>query len=799
MSKLSKLAFQTKLLVGTIGVVAVAIIAMTLVTQIQVRSSLREMGDTSMESFGRGMFSLIEMKHALLSDKLSNDLDLVERAAFKLGNPFLYKENMAAVDVVDPVTGAERRASVPTLQFGGYVVNGSATYPERMKKDYGADTTIFLYGQGGLVSVASSVRGPGQMIPDGGPVFRALAKGEIHVGISPMGGKWMLAAYKPLKDIFGGELGAICVAREILTEDFRAAIGDPKIGGKGYGFIYNRESTLVLHPTLEGQPMNTYSFWEDFQKAESDFITYEFRDEPKQAFIKTFEPWGWTYVYAMTGNEIFNGVDRKLLFSNVTVAVFSLAAVFVVLLLLIKVVTKPLRQLSVFTGEVALGNFDAEIIYDAEDAIGDTIRSVHEMIMELKNKLGFSEGILRSLTYPCVVVDIEENITFLNQQELDLLQRDGKPEDYIGRKLAEFVYGDPDRETLLGRCLRDNCSIVGQESHGKGEKGREYDVLVDMAVLKDLDGEVIGAFTIITETTALKEKERQANEQRERIVEAAREADSISEQLSAAAEQLSAQVEQSSKGAGVQRERTAETATAMEQMNVTVLEVARNASDAAANADKASEQAGEGERLVGQVVEAIAQVEARSSELKESMDALGRQTENIGAIMQVIEDIADQTNLLALNAAIEAARAGDAGRGFAVVADEVRKLAEKTMDATKQVGQAIADIQQGASRNVEATEVAREAVHSSTELANRSGGAMEDIRGLVEQSADQVRNIATAAEEQSATSEEINRATEEINIISTETATAMQESQRAIQDLSQLALQLKELIRRMQQ
>ena len=121
----------------------------------------------------------------------------------------------------------------------------------------------------------------------------------------------------------------------------------------------------------------------------------------------------------------------------------------------------------------------------------------------------------------------------------------------------------------------------------------------------------------------------------------------------------------------------AETATAMEEMNATVLEVAKNASQAAGTSDGARQKAQEGSGIVGRVVTDIAQVQKQSQALKQDMEGLGKQAEGIGHIMNVISDIADQTNLLALNAAIEAARAGDAGRGFAVVADEVRKLAKR--------------------------------------------------------------------------------------------------------------------------
>ncbi|WP_028575798.1 methyl-accepting chemotaxis protein [Desulfonatronovibrio hydrogenovorans] len=289
-------------------------------------------------------------------------------------------------------------------------------------------------------------------------------------------------------------------------------------------------------------------------------------------------------------------------------------------------------------------------------------------------------------------------------------------------------------------------------------------------------------------------KEKAETAKRDGMLQAASQLEGIVSRVSSASEELSAQVEQSSRGAEEQKNRTTETATAMEEMNATVLEVAKNASSAAGGADKARQDAQEGARIVSDSIQAIRQVQETSESVKQSLDNLGVQAEEITSIMNVIDDIADQTNLLALNAAIEAARAGDAGRGFAVVADEVRKLAEKTMNATKEVGQAITSIQDGAKTNIQGMDKAVAAVEQATELANRSGQALQGIVDLAEEVADQVRSIATATEEQSSASEEVNRSIEDINRIAAETADVMEQSSKAISELAQQAGELQNLI-----
>ncbi|MBI9112936.1 methyl-accepting chemotaxis protein [Maridesulfovibrio ferrireducens] len=297
---------------------------------------------------------------------------------------------------------------------------------------------------------------------------------------------------------------------------------------------------------------------------------------------------------------------------------------------------------------------------------------------------------------------------------------------------------------------------------------------------------------------ALKEaseaKEAAERAKAEGMLQAANQLEGIVDQVTSASEELASQIEESSRGTEIQRERTSESATAMEQMNASVLEVAQNASQAAESAMDAKGNAEEGGRIVADVVSSINAVNSATEIMAAGLNDLGTQAEGISQVITVITDIADQTNLLALNAAIEAARAGEAGRGFAVVADEVRKLAEKTMQATHEVGQAVHAIQAGTRKSIEEMNSAATMVTKSTDLAGKAGDSLNSIVEIVDSTADQVRAIATASEEQSAASEQISRGTEEVNRIAADTAEAMNQSSQAVADLARLSSDLQALI-----
>ena len=362
----------------------------------------------------------------------------------------------------------------------------------------------------------------------------------------------------------------------------------------------------------------------------------------------------------------------------------------------------------------------------------------------------------------------------------------------------------------LRRCV-DFAAAVARGEHGRRLDIRSRDELQTL-------GDALSAMnqSIMTSLTEAKSKGEEALAQAARAAQALEEANRARAEADAAKTQglllaadklqgvMQALTDGSSQLAGEvsavvasveeQERRTAETATAMEEMNATVLEVAKNAAAAAAKAGEARSQALDGRAVVEKSLAAIARVDTVSREVKAGMDALGEKAQAIGTIMNVISDIADQTNLLALNAAIEAARAGEAGRGFAVVADEVRKLAEKTMVATKEVGGSIGAIQQGARESVRKVDEATEAVAHATELAGASEAALRAIVALVDETSGQVQGIATAAEEQSAASEEISRAEEDVSRLSTDIARGMRESSGVVDNMARQVDALEEMV-----
>ncbi len=298
---------------------------------------------------------------------------------------------------------------------------------------------------------------------------------------------------------------------------------------------------------------------------------------------------------------------------------------------------------------------------------------------------------------------------------------------------------------------------------------------------------------------AFEAAEEASKARREGLLDAARQLEGVVNIVASASSRLSSQVEISSESVHEQASRIAQTAAAMEEMNATIIDVAKNSGSSAELTESARERALQGAEITKKCKESITEVQKQSMSLRENMNALAGHAQSINTVMGVISDIADQTNLLALNAAIEAARAGEAGRGFAVVADEVRKLAEKTISSTSDVAKAITAIQASTESNVKQVDIAVRGIEEATELANLSGESLQTILEITDLSAGGVRAIATASEEQSATVSEMNSTIDQINDIATSTSRSMQEASEAVVELSAQTQELSKIIENLKQ
>ena len=261
-------------------------------------------------------------------------------------------------------------------------------------------------------------------------------------------------------------------------------------------------------------------------------------------------------------------------------------------------------------------------------------------------------------------------------------------------------------------------------------------------------------------------------------------------QLASAAEEMSGVARHSAHNIQQQHSETDQVATAMNEMSATVQEVSGSAGNASSAARDTDEQAKRGSSVVGKAARSISDLAGEIDRSSEGVQRVSKDSEAITSVLDVIKGIAEQTNLLALNAAIEAARAGEQGRGFAVVADEVRTLASRTQQSASEIGDMIDHLHDGVDEAVQMMDRSREHAHKGVALVQEAAEALDAITGAVTTVSDMNTHIATAVEQQSATTEEINRNITSIRGLAEQSAAGAEQATVATDQLARLATEL---------
>ncbi len=338
-------------------------------------------------------------------------------------------------------------------------------------------------------------------------------------------------------------------------------------------------------------------------------------------------------------------------------------------------------------------------------------------------------------------------------------------------RLQGLVQTEADRDKMQHQVM-DLLSIVSGAAEG--------DLTVKAEVTADALGSVADAFNLmINGLTALVS---QASNVAHEIQSSTGDILQASERMRRGAEQQTAQIQGASG--------------AVNEMSHTIQRMAENAEAATQASLKATQAAVKGGSSVAETIKGMQRIRAAVQTTGKKIKGLGERSLEIGAIIEVINEIATQTNLLALNAAIEAARAGEQGKGFAVVADEVRKLAERAARATKDITSLIKGIQVETSEAVTVMEEGTREVEEGTKLADQAGAALREIEQIVKQTSGLVTDITNSAANQVKVSESVVTSMVSISKLTQDTTKGVQDTVVTIGRLAELSKRLTDAIGR---
>ncbi|MEJ2616915.1 MAG: methyl-accepting chemotaxis protein [Ignavibacteriaceae bacterium] len=464
--------------------------------------------------------------------------------------------------------------------------------------------------------------------------------------------------------------------------------------------------------------------------------------------------------------------------------VFFLSAFFIA-----PAITKPINKLKGIVKEFSLGNYNFQIESNSKDEIGELTTLFVKLQQAQKEKVFAAEQIAAGKIEKVNLASEKDALAIAFNKEISIIEEILEEanelilqnnEGNLNYRANSHKYSGSWKQLIEGiNSIQDAALAPIKES---------AEVLTDLAggdLTISVKGNYKGDHQLIKRNinTVAESLSKAIAEVNEAIMSAA----STSSQISSSSEEMAA-------GSKEQTVKTSEVAASVEEMTQTILENTKNANLASETAKKAGNKAKEGGKVVESTITGMLRISEIVKKSANTVEALGKSSNEIGQIIEVINEIADQTNLLALNAAIEAARAGEQGRGFSVVADEVRKLAERTSKATKEIAMMISQIQNDTNDAVESMTKGTEEVENGKMLADQAGVVLNEIIKEAEKVNDIAAQVASASEQQSISAEVISKNIVDISNVAQQSAVGIEQISRSADSLNTTNQKLELLI-----
>ena len=415
-----------------------------------------------------------------------------------------------------------------------------------------------------------------------------------------------------------------------------------------------------------------------------------------------------------------------------------------------------------------------QLIFTENEALRERLTSLQRAYRAHEESIGWT-------FWPMLVFALTALLSAAGIARVLLLDsRNRAQEAEARREAAEAQRLEAQRQEEQAKAANDQNQAAILRLMNELQEVADGDLTVQATVSEDITGAIADSLNYTVEE--LRGLVGRVTKTAEQVRSASNEAQSISAELLDASHKQSKEIQ--------------ETGQAVLQMASQITEVSRSASESAEVARQSVTAAEQGSRAVENAIKGMTEIREQIQETSKRIKRLGESSQEIGEITELISDITEQTNVLALNAAIQAASAGEAGRGFSVVAEEVQRLAERSAEATKQIGALVRTIQTDTHDAVAAMEKSTQGVVEGARLSDAAGAALLDIRRVSNQLAELIQEISTATGRQAQSASSVAGNIQNILTVTEHTQQGTQQTAQSIHTLSQLAEELKNSVSR---
>ncbi len=427
-----------------------------------------------------------------------------------------------------------------------------------------------------------------------------------------------------------------------------------------------------------------------------------------------------------------NAATTQLAIFSVIMIVVSIVLVSLIAFIFSRGITKPVKLMVDISNHLAMGDIDQKLEYKSQDEFGLLADSIREIVGYQKEMSSAANAISTGiLTY-------------------DVRPKSDK--DELGNAFSKMIAG-----------LRETIGLVAQSASAITSAAAQLTTAAEQS------GEATSQIATTIQQVALG-----TAQQTEGVTK-----------TSASVEQMGRAIDGVAKGAQEQAKAISQASQITSRINAAIEQVAANAQAVTRDSAQAATYSRDGAKTVKETITGMEAIRSKVGLSATKVEEMGTRSEEIGAIVETIEDIASQTNLLALNAAIEAARAGEQGKGFAVVADEVRKLAERSSLATKEIAALIKGIQKTVSEAVTAMQASAQEVELGVTRAHSAGEVLDNILGAAESVYKQAEEAGNTAAKVGAAAAELVEAVDAVSAVIEENTAATEEMAANSTELTQ--------------